>query len=450
MIAYSADLSGKNPRRPDNAAPEGFFRRHMHNRTLDHWLQHWLAQHPREIVMGLARVRRVWSALGALPIADRVFVVAGTNGKGSTVAFLDAMLRAAGYRVGRYTSPHLKRYNERVVVDGIEAGDVDLINAFQRIEHARGDTPLTYFEAGTLAALLIFAESALDVAVLEVGLGGRLDAVNLIDADVAVITSIALDHQELLGTTLDAIAAEKAGVCRRGRPVVIAMSDPPEGLLHSVAESGAQPLRAMIDYGWQHEPGRANWTVELPRRLITLPMPALQAPVQLRNAAAAIMALACCADRLPLDDGALRTGLQRALPPGRLQIIAAQPEVVLDVAHNPEAAQALADWLAIHPKSTRAVFSVLADKDAIGIVRVLKSRIAHWHLCGLSAQSPRGLQVGELSDRLLDAFPDLPVTLHAAPDEAFAAASALATTDSRVLVFGSFYLIGALLPEPHM
>jgi dihydrofolate synthase / folylpolyglutamate synthase len=422
----------------------------MHHRTLDLWLQHWLAQHPREIVMGLDRVRLVWSALGAPPIADRVFVVAGTNGKGSTVAFLDAMLRTGGYRVGRYTSPHLKRYNERVVVDGIEVGDAELINAFQRIEHARGDTPLTYFEAGTLAALLLFAESGLDVAVLEVGLGGRLDAVNLIDADVAVITSIALDHQELLGTTLDAIAAEKAGVCRRGRPVVIAMPDPPRGLLRSVNEIGALPLRAMIDYRWQHEPGCASWVVELPRRRIELPLPALQAPVQLRNAAAAIMALACCADRLPLEDAALRAGLMGAHALARLQIIAAQPEVVLDVAHNPEAAQALADWLAAHPKTTRAVFSALADKDAIGIVRVLESRIAHWHLCGLGAQSPRGMQVAELSDRLLDAFPDLPVSLHAAPDEAFAAASALATTDSRVLVFGSFYLIGALLPEPDM
>jgi dihydrofolate synthase/folylpolyglutamate synthase len=422
----------------------------MHDWTLDHWLQHWLAQHPREIVMGLERVRRVWSLLGAPPIADRVFVVAGTNGKGSTVAFLDAMLRAGGYRVGRYTSPHLKRYNERVVLDGVEIGDVDLINAFQRIEHARGDTPLTYFEAGTLAALLIFAESRLDAAVLEVGLGGRLDAVNLIDADVALITSIALDHQELLGTTLDAIAAEKAGVCRSDRPVVIAMPDPPEGLLRSIAEINAQPLRAMIDYRWQQERGRASWTVELPHRRVELPLPALQAPVQLRNAAAAIMALACCADRLPLDDAALRAGLLRARPPGRLQIIAAQPEIVLDVAHNPEAAHALADWLTAHPKSTRAVFSVLADKDAIDIVRVLESRIAHWHLCGLSAQSPRGLEVAELSERLLEVFPDLPVTRHAVPDEAFAAASALATADSRVLVFGSFYLISALMPESHM
>ncbi len=400
--------------------------------------------------MGLERVRRVWSALGAPPIAGRVFVVAGTNGKGSTVAFLDAMLRTGGYRVGRYTSPHLKRYNERVVVDGVEVSDVDLTNAFQRIEHARGHTPLTYFEAGTLAALLIFAESRLDAAVLEVGLGGRLDAVNLIDADVAVITSIALDHQELLGTTLDAIAAEKAGVCRSGRPVVIAMPDPPCGLLHSVAEIGAQPLRAMIDYRWQHEPGRANWSVELSHRRIELPLPALQAPVQLRNAAAAIMALACCADQLPVDDNALRTGLLRAHPPGRLQIIAAQPEVALDVAHNPEAAQTLGDWLTAHPKSTRAVFSVLADKDAIGIVRVLKSRIAHWHLCGLSAQSPRGLEVAELSDRLLDAFPDLPVSLHATPRDAFSAARAACANDERMLVFGSFYLIAELMPEPDM
>jgi dihydrofolate synthase / folylpolyglutamate synthase len=423
-----------------------YFRSRMQKRTLEQWLQHWLAQHPREIVMGLERVRRVWTALGAPSIAARVFVVAGTNGKGSTVAFLDAMLRAAGYRVGRYTSPHLKRYNERVVVAGVEAGDAELIAAFERIELARGDTALTYFEAGTLAALLIFADAGLDAAVLEVGLGGRLDAVNLIDADVAVITSIALDHQELLGNTLDAIAVEKAGVCRSGRVVVLAMPDPAPGLLQAVAAIGAQPLRAMSDYRWQHVPAATTWTFEAPARRIDLPLPALQAPIQLRNAAAALMALMCCADRLPLDDAALSAGLLDARPPGRLQIIAGHPQTVLDVAHNPEAAQALADWLDAYPRTTRAVFSVLGDKDAVAIVRVLRSRIAHWHLCGLNAQSPRGLEVSELSDRLLGALPDLPTSVHATPKDAFAAARAAAAGDERVLVFGSFYLIAELLP----
>jgi dihydrofolate synthase / folylpolyglutamate synthase len=419
----------------------------MQKGTLEQWLQHWLAQHPREIVMGLERVRRVWTALGMPTVAARVFVVAGTNGKGSTVAFLDAMLRAGGYRVGRYTSPHLKRYNERIVVAGREVEDTELVAAFERIELARGDTALTYFEAGTLAALLIFADAALDAAVLEVGLGGRLDAVNLIDADVAIITSIALDHQELLGTTLDAIAVEKAGVCRADRPVVLAMPDPISGLLQAVATVAAQPLRAMVDYRWRHASGQSNWVFEARARRIELPLPVLQAPIQLRNAAAAIAALMCCADRLPLDDAALSAGLLDAMPPGRMQIVARHPEVVLDVAHNPEAALALADWLDANPRTTRAVFSVLGDKDAIGIVRVLQSRIAHWHLCGLNAQSPRGLEVSELSDRLLGALPDLPISAHATPKDAFAAASAAAVGDERVLVFGSFYLIAELLPE---
>jgi dihydrofolate synthase / folylpolyglutamate synthase len=423
-----------------------FSRQHMHNRTLDQWLQHWLAQHPHEIVMGLDRVRRVWTALGAPPVADRVFVVAGTNGKGSTAAILDAILRAGRYRVGRYTSPHLQRYNERIVVDAAEVDDAGLIHAFERIELARGDTPLTYFEAGTLAALLIFADSSLDAAVLEVGLGGRLDAVNLIDADVALITSIGLDHQELLGTTLDAIAAEKAGVCRLKRPVVIAMPDPPAGLLQAVAGIGALPVRALRDYRWQHERDASDWTVDIAGRHLVLPLPALRAPVQLRNAAAAIAALNCCADRLPLDDAALSAGLRNARPPGRLHIVAEHPEVVLDVAHNPEAAVALSDWLGVHPKTTRAVFSVLADKDAIEIVKTLKPYIAHWHVCGLTAQSPRGQRAEALSQQLLGAFADLPISLHATAGEALAAARAAAAIDERVLAFGSFYLIAELLP----
>ena len=418
----------------------------MRNHTLADWLQHWLAQHPREIVMGLDRVRAVWSALAAPRIARIVIAVAGTNGKGSSVAFLDSMLRAGGYRVGRYTSPHLHRFNERIVIDGVEVGDDVLIAAFARIDTARAGIPITYFEAATLAALLIFADAGLDAAVLEVGLGGRLDAVNLIDADVALITSIGLDHQEILGNTLAAIAVEKAGICRVGRPVVVAMTEPPTGLIDAIARIGARPLCAQGDYSWQHRPAAQQWTLCFGDRAIALPLPRLSAPVQLGNAAGAVMALLQCADQLPLAVSALCSGIANANVPGRLQVVAEQPEVVLDVAHNPQAAQALAAWLVANPRRTRAVFSVLTDKDAAGIVAALQPHLLHWYVSGLIEQTPRGAHAEDLLQRLCSAAPRLSATAHATPKAALAAALAASSPDERVLVFGSFYLIAELLP----
>ncbi len=414
--------------------------------SLDEWLQYWLAQHPSEIVMGLERVRQVWTALGAPTVASRIFTVAGTNGKGSCVTFLDAMLRAGGYRVGRYTSPHLLRYNERVAINDVQASDAQLIGAFERIDAARAGVPLTYFEAGTLAALLIFVDADLDAVVLEVGLGGRLDAVNLIDADVALISSIGFDHQDILGESLADIAAEKAGICRVGRPVVIAMPQPVPELLSVVVARGAVPVRAMVDYSWRHEPAADTWSLAVDQTSFMLPMPALVAPIQLRNAAAAIAALMKCADRLPLTVDALRSGMELAHLPGRLQVIAGQPQMVLDVAHNPEAAQSLADWLDANPRPTRAVFSALADKDAVGIVRVLCRHISHWHLCGLREQTPRGTSAAELLKRIRQDWPDLSASAHPTPQNALAAACSAAEGNERVLVFGSFYLIAALLP----
>jgi dihydrofolate synthase / folylpolyglutamate synthase len=417
----------------------------MLNRTLDGWLQHWLAQHPREIVLGLDRVRAVWQALGAPRLAPNVFTVAGTNGKGSTVAFLDAILRAGSYRVGRYTSPHLLSYNERVAIDNVEVEDALLIEVFARIDAARAGVPITYFEAGTLAALLIFAEAELDAVVLEVGLGGRLDAVNLIDADVALITSIGLDHQEFLGDSLDAISVEKAGICRAERPVVIAMPDPPGALLRVVNEKCSRPLRAMLDYAWQCIPGAQSWQFTMADRHVVLPLPALSAPVQLGNASAAIAALIQRADRLPLGDAALCAGLAQVRLVGRLQVIGERPQVVLDVAHNPQAAQALADWMDADPRPTRAVFSALADKDIAGIVRVLHARITHWHLCGLSEHTPRGLSAGQVQELIAREIPESAFSVHSTPKDALVAAREASTSDERVLVFGSFYMIAAVL-----
>ena len=412
--------------------------------TLEFWLQHWTAQHPREIVMGLERVRAVWRKLGAPSVADIVITVAGTNGKGSTVAFVDSILRAGGHRVGRYSSPHILRYSERIVIAGEEVSEADICAAFARIDQARGELALTWFEAGTLAALLLFADARLDAAVLEVGLGGRLDAVNIIDADVAIITSIALDHQDILGYGLAAIAHEKAGIARAGKPVIVAQPDPEPALLDALQQISASVLRAEVDYFVDHDVAAGHWQLRSAQATLRLPMPPLPAPIQLRNAAAAIFAVLQCARRLPMGDDDIGDGLSRTRLPGRLQQISMGPDVFVDVAHNPEAATALRAWLGMHPYPTRAVFSALADKDAVGIIGVLADVITHWHVCGLQAETPRGASAEQVYAQLREAFPTLSMTAHDAPPSALAAARAQARSSERILVFGSFHLIAAV------
>jgi len=351
---------------------------------LDAWLAYQQRQHPDAIALGLDRVRELARRLGLARPARHVVTVAGTNGKGSTVAFIEAIARAAGLRVGAYTSPHLLRYNERVRIEGVDATDEKLVAAFERIEAARkgragtsvgvsgsGEPiPLTYFEFGTLAALALFEAAELDLVLLEVGLGGRLDAVNIVDADVAVITTVDLDHQDWLGSDRDAIGLEKAGVMRAGRPVVLGERDPPASALRYAYRIGAPAVRAGCDYlvdlldeGWRwREPGYA----------IDLPYPALAAPVQVDNAAAAIAALRALPVAIP--DAAIAAGVRAARVSARLQAIdRSGVQVVVDVAHNPQAARELARWLAAHPARgrTSAVFSALGDKDLAGIVAPL-------------------------------------------------------------------------------
>src|SRR5579859_454571 len=259
-------------------------------RTLDEWLSYQERVNVRSIELGLDRVRAVWQRMGAQPPARRVITVGGTNGKGSTVAMLEAMLTAGGQRVGCYTSPHLLRYNERIRIEGREAGDEALVASFERIEAARGEIPLTYFEFGTLAALDLFARAGLDVAVLEVGLGGRLDAVNIIDADVAVVTTVDLDHMDWLGPDRDRIGVEKAGIARAGRPVIVGEADPPLGLLQALERIGARVERAGVDFSVQREATGWRWA-HRDGTAWALPDPALAAPVQYANAAASVAAL---------------------------------------------------------------------------------------------------------------------------------------------------------------
>lgn len=421
-------------------------------RTLDEWLSYQERVNVRSIELGLDRVRAVWERMGAPAPARRVITVGGTNGKGSTVAMLEATLRAAGQRVGCYTSPHLLRYNERIRIDRHDAEDDALVASFERIEEARGEIPLTYFEFGTLAALDLFARAGLDVAVLEVGLGGRLDAVNIIDADVAVITTVDLDHMDWLGPDRDSIGVEKAGIARAGRLAVVGEIDPPAGLLQALERIGAKVERAGMDFSverlstgwqWRHRDGTA-WT---------LPDPALAAPVQYANAAASIAALHGLQQQdavLAAKDLALAAavGVRSARVAARLQVLAGDPTLVVDVGHNPQAARALAEWLDARPSvRVHAVYGALSDKDVAGVIGALGTRIAYWHLAGLAQDTPRGLSAEALAEQLAAVLPGAGYEVHADVSSALKAAKSSATPGECVLAFGSFYVAAAVLAE---
>lgn len=407
---------------------------------LSDWLLRIQQQHPQAIAMGLDRVRAVAAAMGlAAKPAPCVITVGGTNGKGSTVAFLEAIARAAGLRVGTCTSPHLWRFNERIRIDGIDAADDTIVAAFERIDAARGDTPITYFEYATLAAFDIFERAGLDLAILEVGLGGRLDATNLVDADVAVITTVDLDHMDYLGPDRESIGTEKAGILRAGKPCVLGERDPPSSVLRRAYALGAIAIRGHSDY--LIDRFGDHWVWREPGFELRLPYPSLAAPVQVDNAAAAVAALR--ASSLAIPDDAFARGVAEARIPGRLQRIAESPEVVLDVAHNPQGARQLAAWLVANPKPTVAVFAALADKDIEGLVAPLLPLIAEWHLGPITDAGPRGLSVEALEARVR-AGGATAVVAHASLGAALAAARAAAGADGRVLVFGSFHTVAAV------
>ncbi len=472
--------------------------------NLDQWLDYQQQQHPNAIALGLDRVREVARRLGLARPATRVITVAGTNGKGSTVAFIEAIVRGAGLRVGSYTSPHLLHYNERIRIDGIDVDDAALIAAFERIETARispspsrrgvgvrgerGDAvvdpenldsegpsfastrmrgsstdqaaplaaetiiPLTYFEFGTLAALLLMQEAHLDLAILEVGLGGRLDAVNIVDADLAIITTVDLDHQDWLGDDRDTIGLEKAGVMRAGKPVVLGEADPPASVLRHAYRIGANAIRAGCDYF--AEPTLDGWRWHDPGREIALPNPILAAPAQRANAAAAIAALrALEADGLEtISDAAIAQGVATASVPARMQRFAisvnvGEAEVIVDVAHNPQAAHELARGLAAHPVdgATDAIFSGLGDKDLPVILGALVTHVRHWTLCGLDSETPRGLTAEQLRQRVHNVLAESAVTESADVASAMRTALDRLRDGDRLLIFGSFFTAAAAL-----
>ena len=419
---------------------------------LDAWLQRIEGLHHRPIELGLARVHEVAQRL-SLRLTCPSVVVAGTNGKGSTCAMLDSMLRAAGYRVGRYSSPHLLRFNERAMIDGAAVTDEALIEQFEAVERARGQVSLTYFEFTTLAILRLFAAHTLDAAVLEIGLGGRLDAVNLIDADCSIVTSIGLDHADFLGPTRESVAFEKAHVYRGGRPAICSDPSPPRSLLEYAQAIGAQLRVLDRDFEVVAFPGqglpiesRRQWTYRgLTLRRASLPMPALRGQHQLRNAAGAIAVLEALDDKLPVSQQAVRQGLLQARIDGRFQVLPGRPAVILDVAHNPQAGQALAQTLGEHHVEgrTHAVFAMLRDKDASGVAEQLRDRVDRWYLAPTGG--PRGMDALTLAASVHSTR--AAIDRYDSVSEALAAARAAAGPDDRILVFGSFVTVAEAMRD---
>ncbi len=415
--------------------------------TLSDWLAYCERLHPTTIDMGLARVGEVARRM-AIHFDCPVFTVAGTNGKGSTCAMLESILLQAGYRVGVYSSPHLVHFEERLRLQGQMVDAALLVEAFARVEAARGEVSLTYYEFSTLAILDILMRQGLDAVVLEVGLGGRLDATNIIDADCAVITSIDLDHMELLGPDRESIGREKAGIMRPGRPVVVSDPVPPASIIRHAEALGADLWRQGRDFNYAGDPQQWNWAGR-GRRYSGLAYPALRGANQLVNASGVLAALAALRERLPVDAQAVRNGLAMVELPGRFQIVPGQPALVLDVAHNPHSVAALAlnlDAMGFYP-CTHGVFGAMADKDLAPMFARIGPLVDKWYFTDLP--TPRAATATDLMQRWQAAGerPGTCATTHANPRAALQAAIAAADPADRIVVFGSFYTVGGVLQD---
>lgn len=412
--------------------------------SLSDWLHYLEALHPKTIELGLERVKRVADAMHVRHFSCPVVTVAGTNGKGSNVAMLQAAACAAGYRVGAYTSPHLVHYSERVCINAMPVSDQQLIAAFEKVEAARGETSLTYFEFGTLAALAIFQESQLDLVVLEIGLGGRLDAVNIVDADISIIASLGLDHTDWLGSTLDEIGYEKAGIMRAGKSSVLGLRELPESVKRIIKEKNVHAYIKGEDFELQQDGVQWNWRgVGKDGNVIeytNLPLPR----ISIENAATAIQALALLP--LPFSEPAIRDALQDVYVRGRFQFIDGQPTTLLDVAHNPAAGAFLAEQLqtVIWHNKVHAVVGMLGDKDWANTLIPLLPYIERWFVAGLNKIAPRGESAQPLAEFLLNAGATV-AGQYADPVSAYKAACKLAEEDDLVLVFGSFFTVGEVL-----
>jgi len=415
--------------------------------SLDAWLAHIDRVHSQSIALGLDRVAAVKDAMCVEQHAP-VITVGGTNGKGSTCAMLENILRCAGYKVGLYTSPHLLDYNERVRIEAVPATDAVLCEAFAAVEAARSDIPLTYFEFGTLAAWKIFADAKLDVLILEVGMGGRLDAVNIFDPDCAIVTSVDIDHTQFLGDTREAIGREKAGIFRAGKPAIVGDPMPPASLVDHAKQIGAKLEISGRDFGFAGD--RQQWGFwrydggQLVKRG-GLAYPALRGANQLLNASAVIAALDTLRDKLPISMGDLRRGLITVELPGRFQVLPGKPAIVLDVAHNTQAAGVLNENLSnmgFFPE-TWAVFGMLRDKDIASVVRLLRDRVDHWFCASL--EGPRAANSEQLAEIVRAERPDADVRQFDSASQAFVAARDAAGEGDRIVAFGSFLTVADVM-----
>ena len=419
--------------------------------NLDDWLQHLEQAHPVGIDMGLERITRVKDALG-LHFDALIFTVAGTNGKGSTCALLESILLAASYKVGCHTSPHFLKFNERARINGEMVGDALLLEHFEIVEKARSSLPnppsLTYFEFTTLAIMHLFSKAGLDAVILEVGLGGRLDAVNIIDPDCAIVTSVDIDHVGFLGDTREKIGFEKAGIFRTEKPAVCGDPVPPQSLIDHAQEIGADLWLLGKDYNFQGDKQQWGWAGR-GRRFSGLGYPALRGANQLLNASAVIAALTAVRDRLPVGAQEIRNGMAWVELPGRFQVLPGQPTIILDVAHNPHASAALAQNLenmAYHPY-TLAVFGAMADKDIDGVLKPMMGKVDFWYFCDLPTdRAARGVELAERLKALgFQEGKDAGVEVFKNPELAYQAALKKAGEGDRITVFGSFYTVAGVL-----
>ena len=416
-------------------------------KTLQDWLDFCERLHPVAIDMGLDRVRQVADRL-QLRFACPVITVAGTNGKGSTCAMLEAILLEAGYKTGVYTSPHLVHFEERCRLSGQSASATDLAEAFAAVDAARGEVSLTYFEFSTLAILWLMSRAPLDAVILEVGLGGRLDAVNIVDADCAVITSIDLDHMAILGHDRETIGREKAGIMRAGRPVVVSDPVPPQSVLDQAEALGADLWRFGRDFNFSGDKQQWSWAGR-GRRYAGMAYPALRGANQLVNASGVLAALESLRTRIPVTAQAVRNGLAMVELPGRFQIVPGQPVLVLDVAHNPHSVAALAenlDAMGFYP-TTHAVFGAMADKDLQPMMARMGPLVDRWYFSDLPL--PRAASAAELQQTWLaqNTRKDATSSVHADPLSALQAAVAAADPADRIMVFGSFFTVGGVLKD---
>jgi dihydrofolate synthase/folylpolyglutamate synthase len=414
--------------------------------SLQGWLQWQESLHPLVIDLGLERAARVFRALNSDYVKPPTITVAGTNGKGSTIAYLEAIYRTQGYRVGAYTSPHILKYNERIKIDGKPVPDEEICQAFARIEAVRGDTSLSYFEFGTLAALDIFQRAQVDVQLLEVGLGGRLDAVNIVDPDVALVTSISIDHVEWLGGTREAIGREKAGIFRPGIPAITGDPVPPKSLIQKANEQHALLYCIGKDFGYKKQDAGWDW-FSADKQMLQLPEPGLKGEHQYRNASSVILAVTRMAEVLPVSEMSIKQGLENVRLAGRFQLINGEIPILLDVGHNPQAVRTLADYIkaAFPGRRIHAVFSMMKDKDIAGVLEIMNPVVYDWFFAPLA--NPRAAT----EPVMREIFSQSPVTRicfgFAGFKEAFSAAKEQSQQGDLLLVFGSFFLVSECLVE---